>query len=144
MIRLVDSGAPFLGDDELVIGRTVLQFLFRRSDRHDVYQFTGVQGDLQVNPLITDSFSNLLNLTNSDVAISGLVLDLTFSNPVFDPALPIFGRLLGYEVELWADTISIEGLGDVAVPEPSTLTLVALGLAAWARRQRHRRRPADR
>jgi len=140
LIRLVDGGAPFLGNDERILGRTVLQGVFRGSDRHHVFQFTGVQGDLQVNPLITDSFDNALNMTNSDFAISGLAIDLTFSNPFFDPALPIFGRLIGYYVELWADTISVEGLNDVAVPEPSTIALVALGLVALSRQRRTRGR----
>jgi len=138
LIRLVDRGAPFLGNDERILGRTVLQGVFRGSDRHHVFLFTGVQGDLRVNPLITDSFENDLNLTNSDFAISGLAIDLTFSNPFFDPALPIFGSLVEYDVELWADTISVEGLNDVAVPEPSTIALVALGLVALARRIRRR------
>jgi hypothetical protein len=71
-IRLIDTGAPFQGDDERIVGRAVVALVFRGSDRHHVFQFTGVQGDLQVNPLITDDFDNILNLTNGDFAISGL------------------------------------------------------------------------
>jgi hypothetical protein len=133
LLQLVDSGAPFLGDDERIVGRTILQGHFRASDRHDAYQFTGVQGSLLINPFASDQFPNDLNLTNSEFRFGGVMLDLTFSNPVFDPALPIFAALVGFEFEFWADGVTVEQ--ELPVPEPSALSLTALGLLGLARRR---------
>jgi PEP-CTERM motif len=135
LLTLTDSGAAFLGDNERILVRSIVQGTFRASDRHDVYQFTGVQGSLLINPLVTDSFTNDLNLTDTAFSASGFTLDLTFSNPVFDPDLPIFAALVGTSFELWADTITVQG-DAAAVPEPSTFALLGLGLAAWARRRK--------
>jgi PEP-CTERM motif len=133
-IHLFDTDAPFLGDDERLIGRTIVQFGFRGSDRHDAYQFTGVQGSLLFNPILTDNFTNDLNLTDTTFAFSGLELHLTFDNPVFDPDVPIFSRLVGFSFELWADAVEVHS--PAAIPEPSTLALVAVGLAAARTRRR--------
>jgi hypothetical protein len=133
-IRLIDLGTPFLGDDERITGRTILRS-FRGSDRHDVYGFGGLLGTLLVNPFATDTFQNDVNLTNEAFSFSTLTLDLTFSNPLFDPALPIFRGLHGFGFEFWADDAEIVGAG--TVPEPSSLLLVGLGVLALKRRLRH-------
>ena len=133
MLRMRDVN-PVGGDEKAFFG--FASSITVASDVTASIAFTGVQGDLLINPLNDVVLEQ--NLTDSAFSFTSFTLDWTSQNPVI-PNSAVRSGAIAVGLTFIADDIA--AIDTSQVPDASSLALLALGLTAALRRSATRPSP---
>ncbi len=143
---VISPGAPVgqlnITSDLTLLGTALATFEIGGRSQGVTYDFLSVSGNATLNGTLALTFANgfqssVLN-TDTFAILSAASLAGTFANVINGGRLATLDGAGSFQVNYSGVGVSLSNF--IAVPEPSTYSLLALGLAALARAARRRRR----